>query len=61
MTHVIWDWNGNSLEAVETPRFLYPHEMAKKAYHAALTISPPLKLAISSAMELLPLPVSPAM
>lgn len=39
-SEVIWDWNGSGLDAVETPRFLYAEEMAKKAYYAALDLNP---------------------
>ncbi|MEX1025389.1 MAG: HEAT repeat domain-containing protein, partial [Planctomycetota bacterium] len=37
---VIWEWQGNKLEPIETPRFLYRHEMAKKAYYDALDLAP---------------------
>lgn len=40
LSDVIWDWTGSSLESVQTPRALYPHEMAKKAYYRALQLVP---------------------
>lgn len=37
---VVWEWQGNRLAPVETPRFLYRHEMAKKAFYRALELAP---------------------
>jgi len=34
---VIWRWEGNGLQSIDTPRFLYAPEMAKKAYYRALS------------------------
>lgn len=41
---VVWHWEGNGLQSMDTPRFLYAPEMAKKAYYRALSrLSDPAK------------------
>lgn len=37
---VVWHWEGTGVAATEVPRFLYPEEMAKKAYYRALDLAP---------------------
>ncbi|MEW6074329.1 MAG: HEAT repeat domain-containing protein [Planctomycetota bacterium] len=37
---VVWAWDGKSVVPTTVPRFLYPDEMAKKAYWRALAVAP---------------------